>query len=148
MPTPPPLIEFLISSFIRNSVFFGFFPFLFATCIFRTCLQFIPHWPFITHVDDLPTHFIVSFSSDSLWFCYTFPLWLSKHFRVFSAHTHTQAPIFLSQRSHIVSHFPLQWILAYSIAACYLPLAIYCTWFLVTFVALQIRPSSSSATFC
>ena len=133
MPTPPSLIEFLISSFIRNSVFLWFFPSLFATCIFRTCLQFIPHWPFITHVDDLPTRFIVhnnlvspsaalyhdnhsvcnsttpsgsAFSSDPLWFCYTFPLWLSQHFRVFSAHTHTQAPIFLSQRSHIAQQSP------------------------------------------
>ena len=150
------LLNFLSAHSSPTQSSCGFFPSLFATCIFRTCLQFIPHWPFITHVDDLPTHFIVhnnlvspsaalyhdnhsvcnsttpsgsAFSSDPLWFCYTFPLWLSQHFRVFSAHTHTQAPIFLSQRSRIVSHFPLQWILAYSIAACYLPLAIHCAWF-------------------
>ena len=151
------LLNFLSAHSSATQSSCGFFPSLFATCIFRTCLQFIPHWPFIYTFDDLSTHFIVhnnlvspsaalyhdnhsvwnstnpsgsAFSSDSLWFRYTFPLWLSQqHFRVFSAHTHTQAPIFLSQWSHIVSHFPLQWILAYSIAACYLQLAIHFTWF-------------------
>ena len=131
MPTPPPLIDCLISSFIRNSVCLCFFP------------PYLPHaysnlsaiyTSLAIHftLDDLPTHFIVNnnpispsaalyhdshsfcnstnplaqlFSSDPLWFCYTFPLWLSQPFRVFSAHTHTQAPTFLSQWSHIV--FPL-----------------------------------------
>ena len=60
MPTPPPLIECLISSFIHNSVFLCFFPSLVATCTFETCLQFTPHWSFITHVDNLPSHFIVN----------------------------------------------------------------------------------------
>ena len=107
------------------------FPSLFATCIFKICLQFTLHWPFITH---WMTYLLISlwttiplallqhcimivthsvtftplaqlFSSDPLWFCYTFPLWLSQPFRLFSAHTHTQAPTFLSQWSHIV--FPL-----------------------------------------
>ena len=38
----------------------GFFPSFVAMCIFETCLQFTPHWQFIAHVDDLPTHFIVN----------------------------------------------------------------------------------------
>ena len=37
-----------------------FFPSLVAPCIFETYLQFTPHWPFITHADDLPFHFIVN----------------------------------------------------------------------------------------
>ena len=37
-----------------------FFPSLVTTCVFETYLQFTPHWPFITHADDLPSHFIVN----------------------------------------------------------------------------------------
>ena len=53
------LLNFLSAHSSANQSSCGFFPSLFATCIFRTCLQFIPHWLFITHVDDLPTHVIV-----------------------------------------------------------------------------------------
>ena len=54
------LLNFLSAHSSATQSSCGFlFPSLFTTCIFRTCLQFIPHWPFITHVDDLPTHFIV-----------------------------------------------------------------------------------------
>ena len=132
MPTPPSLIECLISSFIRNSVFLRFrFPSLVATCIFETCLQFTPHWPFITHVDDLPTHFIVnnnlvslsaalyhdyhSFCNSTTPLAQLFPQ-IRSGFATLSLCGsanpsgsflvwHTQAPTFLSQRSHIV--FPL-----------------------------------------
>ena len=64
-----------------------FLPSLVATCIFKTCLQFTAHWPFITHVDDLPSHFIVNNNlispsaalyHDNHSFCITvLPPWLS-----------------------------------------------------------------------
>ena len=105
-----------------------FFPSSVATSIFETCLQFTPHWPFITHVDDLPTHFIVNnnlvspsaalyhdnhsfcssttplaqlfpLSSDLLCFCYTFPLWLSQPFRVCS-HAYPGPHFLESMESH------------------------------------------------
>ena len=132
MPTPPPLIDCLISSFICNSVFLCF-----SLLICHMHIQNLSaiYTSLAIHytLDDLPTHFIVNnnpvspsaalyhdshsfcnstnplaqlFSSVPLWFCYTFPLWLSQPFRVFSAHTHTQAPTFLSQWSHIVFLLP------------------------------------------
>ena len=116
-----------------------------STCIFETCLQCTPDWPFITHVDDLHTDFIANNNlvspSTALYhnnhsfynrtsplaqpfpqihsgFATLFPLWLSQSFRVTYVHTHTQAHTLLSQRSRAA--FPLQLIHTYSIPACHL----------------------------
>ena len=152
MPTPPPFIEFLISSFIRSSVFLWFSPPPYLPHAYSepVCSLYLTghslHMLMTYLLISLCTiislallqHCIMTITQSvtvlPLWLSFflrstLFPLWLSQHFRVFSAHMHTQAPIFLSQWSHIVSHFPLQWILAYSVAACYLQLAIHCTWF-------------------
>ena len=134
MPTPPPLIDCLISSFIRNSVFLWFFPSLFATCIFKTCLQFTPHWPFITY---LMTYLLIS-----LWTI--IPLALLQRCIMIITHSVTVLPLWLSFFPQI--RFLLQWILTYSIPACHLQLAIHYTWFwVIPSVALA---NSSFQFFC
>ena len=104
MPTPSPLIEFFISSFICNSVFLFFFP------------PQLPH-AYLKPVCNLLAQLFPQIRSS---FAALFPLWLSQPFRVTSAHMHTQAHTLLSQQSYAV--FPLQLLLTYSIPAYYLQL--------------------------